>query len=167
MSMAPRIEAHLNKVGVNYSILSHPHSQTSLQSARVARVPASQLAKAVITHDGDNYRLCVIPSTHRLVMSLLNEHTGGNFRLVEEDELESLFEDCELGAVPALGQVYGMPVVWDQRLGEMEEIYFESGDHETLIHLDRGAFMELMGLQEHTVISCLSDECERDYQLIH
>ncbi|OUS32599.1 hypothetical protein A9Q99_00585 [Gammaproteobacteria bacterium 45_16_T64] len=167
MSMAPRIEAHLDRVGVNYSILSHPHSQTSLQSARVARVPASQLAKAVITHDGDNYRLCVMPSTHRLVMSLLNEHMGGDFRLVEEKELERLFDDCEKGAVPALGQVYGMPVVWDHSLGGMDEIYFESGDHETLIHIDQGAFMELMGLQEHSVISCLPDGSKPRKGLVH
>jgi len=167
MSMAPRIEAHLGRVGINYSVVHHPHSSTSLQSARVAHVPASQVAKAVMTHDGDNYRLCVIPSTHRLVLSWLNKYMDGHFRLATEDELEGLFDDCEVGAVPALGQVYGLPVIWDQSLANMKEIYFESGDHENLIHLDQGAFMELMGLQEHVVISCLTEVYEHDAELVH
>ncbi len=166
MSMAPRIEAHLGKVGINYDLVNHPHSSTSLQSARVAHVPAIQVAKAVMTHDGDNYRLCVIPSTHRLLLSRLNKHMGGHFRLASEEELKGLFDDCEVGAVPALGQVYGLPVIWDQSLAHMEDIYFESGDHENLIHLNHGAFMELMGLQEHDVISCLSEEYGNS-ELIH
>ena len=167
MSMSPRIEAHLDRVGVKYSILNHSHSNTSLQSARVAHVPANQVAKAVITHDGENYRLCVVPSTHRIELRLLNAATGGNFRLVKEEEIESIFDDCEPGAVPALGQVYGLPVVWDQCLADMKDVYFESGDHESLIHLDHGAFMELMGLQAHCVISHQTDSVRRDPETTH
>ena len=167
MSMAHRIEAHLGKVGINYSMVNHAHSSTSAQSARVAHVPAHMVAKGVMTHDGDNYRLCVIPSTHRLVLSWLNEYMGGDYRLASEDELEGIFDDCEVGAVPALGQVYGLPVIWDQSLAEMKDIYFESGDHENLIHLDQGAFMELMGLQDHVVISCLAEVYEHNKELTH
>ena len=153
MTMALKIEAHLDRVGVDYEMIDHPHSSTSLQTARVAHVPAQEVAKAVMTHDGNNYRMCVIPSTHRLELAMLNKHIKGKFRLATEEELGALFEDCEVGAVPALGQVYGLPVIWDQRLASMKEVYLEGGDHESLIHLNQGAFMELMGLQEHCTIS--------------
>ena len=128
MSMAPRIEAHLSKVGVHYDLVRHPYSGTSLSTARLAHIPSSQMAKAIMTHDGENYRLCVIPADHRLVLAWLNQHMGGHYRLVPEQELAALFDDCELGAIPALGQVYGLPVIWDQSLREMQDIYFESGD---------------------------------------
>ncbi len=147
MSMAPRVQAHLQKVGVQFDVLEHPHSRSSLQTANLARVPPQQLAKAVIIHDGDNYRMCVIPAHHRLMVDWLNRRLNSDFRLATEDEISALFDDCEIGAVPALGQVYGMPVTWDSELEGLEDIYLESGDHRHLIHLRHGAFLELMGLQ--------------------
>ena len=62
----------------------------------------------------------------------------------DEAELKILFDDCEQGAVPALGQVYGLPVIWDKSLEGLTSIYFESGDHQNLIRVDHGSFMQLM-----------------------
>ena len=167
MSIAPRIEAHLSRVGVSYNLVQHPKSYTSLASARLAQVPSNQVAKAVMTHDGDKYRLCVIPATHRLVPELVNRHMGGQYRLVAESELKELFEDCEDGAVPALGQVYGLPVIWDNSLQTMRDVYFESGDHHNLIHVDHGGFMQLMGLQESDAISYCNDDYENRTYAVH
>ena len=79
---------------------------------------------------------------------------NGDFELASESELAYFFDDCEIGAVPALGQAYGCEVVWDERLADQKDLYLESGDHENLIHLDNSAFMELMGDTEHLTISC-------------
>jgi Ala-tRNA(Pro) deacylase len=148
---------HLNHKGVYYELLAHPHSLSSLETARAAKVPPGQVAKGVLTHDGDNYLLCVIPSNHRLSLPWLNHSRGGNFSLVSEHRLGEFFDDCEVGAIPALGQVYGLHVLWDSALADHEDLYIEGGDHENLIHVTRGAFMELMGGQEHTHISYADD----------
>lgn len=158
MSLAPRIATHLQNTGVNYELIAHQPSHSSMQSAVLAHIPPKQLAKAVVTHDGDRYRLCVIPTDHRLMMDWLDEHMHGHFTLADEQELMTWFEDCVEGAVPALGQAYGMPVTWDDALAEAEDIYFECGDHQHLVHLKRGTFMELMGRQDHARISCPADD---------
>ncbi len=167
MTMAPSIETHLGRSGIDFNLVPHPHSSSSLQTARLAHVTAKHVAKAVMTHDGETYRLCLIPSTHKLVLSWLNEHMHGHFRLVMEQELSDLFSDCELGAVPALGQVYGFPVIWDSAFSLMDEVFFESGDHENLIRVDKGAFMQLMSGQEEDRISCENDEFEFRDELLH
>lgn len=167
MSMAPSIETHLGRSGIDFNLVSHPHSSNSLQTAQFAHVAPKQVAKAVMTHDGDIYRLCLIPSTNRLVTSWLNEHMNGHFRLVAEQELADLFADCEIGAVPALGQAYGFPVIWDSAFSMMDEVFFESGDHENLIRVDKGAFMQLMAGQEQDRISCEKDEYEFRDELVH
>lgn len=167
MSMAPSIETHLGKSGIDFNIIPHPHSSNSLQTARLAHVAANHVAKAVMTHDGDTYRLCLIPSTHKLVLSWLNEHMNGHFRLVIEQELADLFADCEMGAVPALGQVYGFPVIWDSAFAEMDEIFFESGDHENLVRVEKSGFMELMSGQEQDRISCEAEDYEFRSEIIH
>ncbi len=164
MTMAPRVEAHLEKVGVSYELIKHPLSHNSHQSARAAHLPAEKLAKAIITHDGDRYCMCVIPANHRLLLSALDQHMHGHFRLASEEELQWLFDDCAQGAIPALGQVYGMHVIWDECFENMDDIYFEGGDHQHLVHLSRAAFMELMGRQEHRPISRPEDDL-KDAQL--
>ncbi len=172
MSIAPRIQQHLSRIGVDYSLISHPKSESSADSARFAHIPAEQVAKGVMTYSvGDtgekNYRLCVIPSSHRLVIHWLNRHLNGDYHLVKENELPRLFEDCDEGAVPALGQVYGLPVIWDLKLMDLGDIYFESGDHLNLVHLDHGSFLQLMGLQDHAMISCPEEDYDRRSELIH
>jgi len=153
MSVSASVQQHLNRKGVNYEILHHSHSRCSLESARLARIPPNEVAKGVLTHDGENYLLCVIPSNHRLSISWLNKEMNGHFSLVSEHRLGDFFNDCEVGAIPALGQIYGLHVVWDNALLDTEDLYIESGDHENLIHVSKGGFMELMGGQEHKTIS--------------
>ena len=167
MSMAPSIETHLGRSGIDFNLIPHPHSSNSLQTARLAHVAAKQVAKAVMTHDGETYRVCLIPSSHKLVLSWLNEHMNGHLRLVMEHELEGLFSDCEVGAVPALGQVYGFPVIWDAAFAGMNEIFFESGDHENLIRVDRSGFLQLMAGQEKGKISCDAEDYEFRAEIIH
>lgn len=154
MTMARSVREHLTRSGVEYDVLQHTHSDSSRQTATRAHVPASQLAKAVLTRQDDRYLLCVIPADYRLVFSWLNAELGGHYQLASESELAYFFDDCEVGAVPALGQAYGCKVVWDERLADQKEIFLESGDHENLIHVDQCGFLELMGEQEHLTISC-------------
>ena len=158
MSVAPHVREHLNHKGVYYELLPHPHSFSSLETARLARVPAGQVAKGVLTHDGDNYLLCVIPSSHRLSLPWLNRSRNSHYSLVSEHRLGEFFDDCEVGAIPALGQVYGLHVLWDKALADCEDLYIESGDHENLIHVSRSGFLELMGGLEHTTISYADSE---------
>jgi len=74
-------------------------------------------------------------------------------KLAEEDDLTSLFTDCETGAVPALSEAYGLRVIWDDQLKHASDIYIEAGDHENLIHLRGSDFQKLMNTLPHSIIS--------------
>jgi len=74
----------------------------------------------------------------------LSRQLDRKLRLASESDLPSLFGDCELGAIPAVGPAYGMLTVMDDRLREQPEIYFEAGDHEELIHMKQEEFTVLM-----------------------
>jgi Ala-tRNA(Pro) deacylase len=66
---------------------------------------------------------------------------------------EAGYADCEPGAVPALGEAYGIQVIWDDDLQYTADVYIEAGDHEHLIRLERRDFRNLMKSLPHTVIS--------------
>ena len=128
-----------------------------MNSALTARVPFHQMAKAVVLEDESGFVVSVLPCNNRLNLDWVNEDMGRNLALAREDELDALFEDCEIGAVPALGDAYGLPVIWDEQLNYATEIFIEAGDHKHLIHLRGDDFRKLMSDLPHGVISAMPE----------
>ena len=153
MAISITLKSYLESRQVHYDTLEHFHTETAMNSAHTAHVPFHQMAKAVVLEDASGFVLSVLPSNNRLNLDWVNEDMGRNLELAREDELDALFEDCETGAVPALGDAYGLQVIWDEQLNYATEIYFEAGDHEHLVHLSGDDFRELMSDLPHGVIS--------------
>ena len=153
MAIAITLKSYLESHHVPYDTLEHYRTDTAMNSARTAHVPFHQMAKAVVLEDESGFVVSVLPSDNRLNLDWVNEDMGRNLELAREDELGALFEDCETGAVPALGDAYGLAVIWDEQLNYATEVYIEAGDHEHLIHLHGDDFRELMADLPHGVIS--------------
>ena len=165
MSLSPAVETYLSQHKIPFDVLEHPHTNDSIQTAHSAHVTPSRLAKAVVVRDHERYIMCVLPASHVLVMNWVDRDCRGRYKLVTENELGKLFPDCETGAVPALGEAYGLKVVWDDALCDAEEIYFEGGDHRHLIHIGE-EFHALMEKSDHATISCTPETVEC-YQHVH
>jgi len=157
MAIAKTLKSYLEDYNVEYDIVNHVHSATALESAHSAHVPSHQVAKAVVLEDEDGYIVSVMPSTNRLDLEWVNESLGRNLRMAHENELLKLFADCDLGAVPALSNAYGLDVIWDEQLTSASEIYIEAGDHENLIHMHGDEFCKLMKDMPHNIISAGQD----------
>ena len=152
MSMASNVRNYLDRTGIHYSVDRHPHTYSSMHTAQSAHVPGEQLAKGVLLRDAVGYVLAVVPATHRVRLGQLHEQFGRNFEPASEAELEYIFTDCEMGAVPALGPAYDLQTIVDPWLCEQSDVYFESGDHEELVHLAGEDFEEL--LEDAEFIGC-------------
>ena len=153
MAIAKTLKKYLQQHGIKYRLIKHAQSATLLEAAHAAHVPGDQVAKAVVLEDADGYVVAVVPSSNRLDFTWVNETLGRPLELAEEYELSTLFKDCELGAVPALSDAYGLDVIWDDQLSGHDNIYIEAGDHEHLIHIEGEDFTALMSGQPHSVIS--------------
>ncbi|HEX6136947.1 MAG TPA: YbaK/EbsC family protein [Casimicrobiaceae bacterium] len=149
MATASRVEEYMMRHGVRYDVLMHPHSHSSMETAELAHVPGDRLAKSVILEDDEGFVMAVLSSTHHVKLGKLSRELNRNLRLATENELSTLFADCERGAVPPIGLAYGMTTIIDDGLAEQPEIYCEAGDHETLLHMNRDAFMALMEHADH------------------
>jgi Ala-tRNA(Pro) deacylase len=158
MAIAKTLKSYLDEHHVEYDMVHHDHSGSALESAHSAHVPGHQVAKAVVLEDEYGYVVSVLPSTNRLDIKWVRETLGRDLEMASEDELKSVFQDCETGAVPALSEAYGVDVIWDDQLKSASEIYIEAGDHENLVHLRGESFRKLMQHLPHTVISA-----EKDY----
>jgi Ala-tRNA(Pro) deacylase len=144
MTTALTLEQHLGKLGIAYDLLPHAPAAWSLRTAEVSHVPADKLAKAVVLKNHDGYLLAVLPASHQLEWKALQNWADESLALATEEELAWLFPDCAPGAVPPIGEAYGVKTIVDDSIAEQPDVYFEGGDHATLVHLAGPAFCKLL-----------------------
>jgi Ala-tRNA(Pro) deacylase len=148
VSMSATVQLALRDTGVEYQLVPHPHSRTSTEAAAAAHIAGDRLAKTVVLEDENGYLAAVLPSTHHVRLSRLWAQTGRRLMLAKESDIRDVFADCEVGAIPPTGTAYGMTTWLEEGLISEPDIYFEAGDHETLVHLSTGDFMRLMDRAE-------------------
>jgi Ala-tRNA(Pro) deacylase len=154
MGMAMKLADYLRGHPVQYELVKHPHTGNSRESAEVTHVPASCLAKAVVLEDEDGHLvMAILPASRKINLDELRTGTGRKLRLATEGAIGARFGDCELGAVPPVGGAYGMETIWDDNLASQPELYFEAGDHETLVHVKTSDFMRLLEGAPHMPFS--------------
>jgi len=147
MPIAPKLQQSLEKAHLDYELIEHEPTKSSMETAAACHVPAEKLAKSVLLEADDDYLLAVLPSDRRVELSELRSELGHKPRLATEDEIRSVFDDCDVGAIPPTG--YGVTTIVDQSLDRQPDIYFEAGDHKSLIHMDQKQFSTVMREARH------------------
>ena len=150
MAISNKLRLYLKQHDVKYRLISHPHSASSMESAEKAHVPGDSLAKGILVKEDGEYLMVVLPSDYYVELDTLHKLLGKEVEMAEEAELIGLLPDCELGAIPAVGPVFGIKTMWDPNtsLGKEEQVYFEAGDHEHLVKVSGKHFHELMAEAE-------------------
>jgi Ala-tRNA(Pro) deacylase len=119
-------------------------------SAITSNVPLAHIAKAVLLVDHQGRKLmAVLPADSKINLSIINEKLFGSYQLIKEDDLFSLFSDCEQGAIPPVSEAFNINMVCDEALDNLERVFLESGDHETLLSVDHDTFEGLTAQGKH------------------
>ena len=142
MTIAPKLREYLEEVKADYDVVEHQPTKSSLETAAASSVPAERVAKAVLLDTDDDYLLAVLPSDRRVELSELRSELGHKPRLASEDEIKGVFDDCDVGALPAIG--YGVKTIVDDAIGQQPDVYFEAGDHASLVHMKHDEFSRMM-----------------------
>ncbi|MCG6900119.1 MAG: YbaK/EbsC family protein [Gammaproteobacteria bacterium] len=149
MAVAETVQHYLEQHSVEYDLLLHPHTGSSHGTAEAAHLREDHIAKAVIVKDNAGYAMVVVPASNWVDIEHLRKEFNRDFHLATEDELATLFNDCEAGAIPPLGPAYGIETFLDQALTSLANVYFEAGDHEQLVHTTGDDFRTLLGGVRH------------------
>jgi Ala-tRNA(Pro) deacylase len=149
MAIARRLQWYLDAKGVRYDVLPHPHSSSSMDTARQVQVSADWLAKPVLLEDERGYVMAIVPASHRIDLGRLNLQLNRDLELAREREIAELFHDCARGAMPPLGSPYSIPTVYDDALAAAPDVWFEAGDHEDVVHLRGTDFLRLLAGSLH------------------
>lgn len=144
MGMAQTLQEYLEWEEVNYDVISHPYTDSSLEAARITRIPVRQLAKCVVLGDGFGYLMAIVPADCEVDIDYISRALQRDFSPASQEEIADLFFDCEPGSAPPLCEAYGFESIIDRQLWIADDIYFEGGDHEALLHINGEVFRHLM-----------------------
>jgi Ala-tRNA(Pro) deacylase len=149
MPISEKLQRFLAESGVDYELIPHERTMTSAHTAERSRIPGDRLAKGVVLKDEEGYLLAVIPASHQVELDAVVEQLFRPLDIAPTRDVEELFPDCDRGAVPPIGRAYGLEVLVDNSLVAQPDIYFEGGDHASLVHVDRSGFERLMQGARH------------------
>ncbi|HEY1683143.1 MAG TPA: YbaK/EbsC family protein [Tepidisphaeraceae bacterium] len=139
------LQSYLDRLGVSYRISFHPAAFSAQDLAEKEHIPGHQIAKPVIVKADGQFVMCALPATCRInLRELADELHARHAALVDERELASLFPDCQVGAEPPIGFLYGMPTWIDQTLMEDDRITFQAGTHESAVTLSMEDFQRVV-----------------------
>ena len=149
MAVALTLQKYLADKNVRYDVIEHELTGSPRQTADSCRVSGDRVAKAVLLRDEMGYALAVLPASRHIRFSELRRQLGDDVGLATEREAAELFQDCTRGALPAVGECYGLDMVVDDSIEEQPDVYFEGGDHRTLIHMSHAQFATLTATARH------------------
>jgi Ala-tRNA(Pro) deacylase len=138
------LKKYLDDNRVKYVTIKHSPAFTAMEVAAAAHVPGKELAKTVIVKLDGRMAMAVLPASHRIVFDMLTQATGvRRAELTDEREFAALFPECEPGAMPPFGNLYGMDVLVADTLAEDEEIAFNACSHSELVRMPYKEFARL------------------------
>lgn len=145
MAIPASIHQYLRKAGVSFDVIEHPLAYTAQEEAAASHVPGADWAKAVVCIADDEPLLAVLPAHCHADLKELGTAAGAkDLRLASEAEIEPLYRDCEVGAMPPFGPLYGQRVLVDRSLTGRPSVVFNAGSHRDAIRMQYRDFEALV-----------------------
>jgi Ala-tRNA(Pro) deacylase len=142
---ARKLKEFLDSQAVKYVKIAHSPAYTAREIAQSLHISGRKVAKTVIVLIDGKMAMAVLPANRSVDFDHFRKTIGGkNVELATEAQFKGSFPDCELGAMPPFGNLYGMDVYVDQHLAEDDEIFFNACTHSELVEMSYQDFERLV-----------------------
>ncbi|HSL89749.1 MAG TPA: YbaK/EbsC family protein [Ignavibacteriaceae bacterium] len=140
-----RLMDYLDQHSIKYTIMRHSLAYTAQEIAAASHIPGKIFAKTVMINVKGKLSMAVLPASYKIDFDRLKKAIGcDSVRLAHEKEFLNLFPDCEVGAMPPFGNLYGMDVYVAQSIADEAEIAFNSCTHSELLQMRYKEFEKLV-----------------------
>jgi Ala-tRNA(Pro) deacylase len=152
------LREYLDNHNVQYIVISHSPAFTAQGIAALAHVPGKELAKTVMVKLDDKLVMAVLPASFHVDLGMLKKETNAKTaQLASEADFKDRFAECETGAMPPFGNLYGIEVFADETLAKDKEIAFNACSHRELIRL---AWEDYLNLVKPRIVSFVRRKAE-------
>ena len=136
MFVSERLRDYLDSQHTRYEWLPHAMAFPAQEVAHTLHVSGKHFAKAVMLQADGRPVMAVLPASYRLNLHELKaELAVKHVEMLPETELSNICPECELGAFPPVGSLYGVETLVDRSLGQSEEIVFNAGSHTDAVRM--------------------------------
>jgi Ala-tRNA(Pro) deacylase len=141
---ARRLRTYLDENRVRYVAMTHSQAYTAQEIAAASHIPGKAMAKTVMVKLDGKMAMVAVPALHKIDLEVLRRASGASrVELASEAEFKLLFPDCEPGAMPPFGHLYGLPLYLEESLKDNREIAFNAGTHTEVVKMDFADFSRL------------------------
>jgi len=145
MPILKRLKALLDEAKVPYEVYNHALAYTAQEIAAKQHFSGNEMAKVVMLEVDDNLVMGVVRGNDKINLNEVRDSLGArHVRLATEDEFIARFPECEIGAMPPFGNLFGIKVYVDPALAQDEYIYFNAGNHVQTVHMKYKDFARLV-----------------------
>jgi Ala-tRNA(Pro) deacylase len=136
VAVCKRLQEYLDTHSVRYQLITHPEAFTSQEVAAASHISGRDIAKVVLVKRGGQLAMVVLPAACKVGVDRLARLIGSpQVALAREEDFEGLFTDCDTGAMPPFGNLYGLEVYVDDELASREHLIFQAGNHRELVSI--------------------------------
>ena len=141
---ANRLRTYLDENDVRYVTMAHSQAYTAQEIAAASHIPGKAMAKTVMVKLDGRMAMVVVPALHKIDLEVLKRVSrSAQVELATEHDFKLLFPDCEPGAMPPFGHLYGLPLYMEESLKGGREIAFNAGTHTEVVKMDMADFERL------------------------
>jgi Ala-tRNA(Pro) deacylase len=145
MAILKRLKEMLDEAKVPYEVYNHALAYTAQEIAAKQHFSGNEMAKVVMLEADDKLVMGVLRGNDKISLHAVGDSLGArHVRLATEDEFIARFPDCEIGAMPPFGNLFGVKVYADPALEKDEYIYFNAGNHVQTVRLKYKDFARLV-----------------------
>ena len=138
------VREYLDQRHAKYVTISHQPAYTAQEVAAAAHIPGRMMAKTVMVKLDGEMAMVVLPADRRVNLEYLKKIARAHtVRLASEEEFKGMFPGCDVGAMPPLGELYGLEVYAARELTEDDEIAFNAGSFTEVVKLPYAEFRRL------------------------
>lgn len=137
---------YLDSLLIDYTLIPHSTSFTAQETAQSAHIKGQDLSKVIVVGADQQMSMVVVPANHFLNQAELSRLLRTpDLAIVPEYQFADKFPECEIGAMPPFGKLYGMDVYLAKELAQKQTITFNGGTHNLLIKMRTSDFIEISG----------------------
>src|SRR6185436_3327721 len=143
--MIPRsISDYLAHAGVAWSRLPHPRAVTAQELAQSLHTSGHRVCKSVLVESDGQFWIAALSASRHVDLAALASVLGvRRVGICLEEQVASRFPDCEVGAEPPFGRLYGLETVVDHSVASEGSLIVRAGSHDEALLIDSDDFLWL------------------------
>jgi len=143
MILAASIKKLLDGNMIAYQVLQHKRVERLGNAAQLLKCDPDKILTAQVLEDHLGKLLVVYRLSTKIDLNKLQRLLNRTLTVVATTKVNRLFNDCDAGCWPPIGQAYGLEMVIDKSINKYSSLFFSSGSNTSMVQIQTNDYLLL------------------------